>query len=330
MKAAVSERYGPPEVVEIRDVAKPVPGASEVLVRIHATTVSRSDCDMRRGHPFFIRALTGLFRPKNTILGMDFAGEVEAVGAGVTSFAAGDRVFGLSPDSYGAHAEYLIMAEKGPIVVLPAGLGYAEAVLCEGAWYANTYLEEFNPKPGQSILIYGASGAIGTAAVQLAKARGMEVTAVASTQHMDLVKALGADHAVDYTARDFTAIGRRFDFVLDAVGKTSYFECRPLLKPTGRFSATDLGPWWQNIWLPIWMSVTGSRRVSFPMPKCSKALIEFIRTLMDAGQLRAVIDRNYRLDDILEAYRYVETAKKTGIVVIDVVPDDNERPSALR
>lgn len=330
MKAAVSERYGPPEVVEIRDVAEPMPGAGEVVVKIHATTVSRSDCGMRRGHPFFIRALTGLFRPKNRILGMDFAGEVDAVGAGVTSFAPGDRVFGLSPDGYGAHAEYLSMAEKGPIAAMPAGLRYVEAVLCEGAWYANTYLEAFNPKPGQSILIYGASGAIGTAAVQLAKARGAEVTAVVSTQHMDLVKELGADHAVDYTAEDFTAIGRTFDFVLDAVGKTSYFECLPLLKPQGRFSATDLGPWWQNIWLPIWMSVTGSRRVIFPMPNCSKALIEFIKTLMDAGQLRAVIDRSYRLDDIVEAYRYVETAKKTGIVVIEMVPDDGGASAGSR
>jgi NADPH:quinone reductase-like Zn-dependent oxidoreductase len=323
MKAAVSTRYGPPKVVKICEVAKPAPGAGDVLVRVHATTVSRSDCGMRRGHPFFIRALTGLFRPRNTILGMDFAGEVEAVGAGVTSFAPGDRVFGLSPDSYGAHAEYLCVPEKGPIAAMPAGLDHAEAVLCEGAWYANTYLEDFDLRPGQSILIYGASGAIGTAAVQLAKARGAEVTAVASTQHMDLVKTLGADHAVDYTAGDFTAIGQTYDFVLDAVGKTSYFECRPLLKPDGRFSATDLGPAWQNIWLPIWMSMTGRRRVTFPMPNCSKALIEFIRTRMETGELRAVIDRRYRLDDIVEAYRYVETAKKTGIVVIEMTADDS-------
>lgn len=328
MKAAVSLRYGPPEVVEIRDVAKPEPGAGEVLVKVHATTVSRSDCGMRRGHPFFIRLVTGLFRPRNTILGMDFAGEVEAIGAGVTLFKPGDRVFGLSPDGYGAHAEYLCVSETGPVADMPTGLRFAESVLCEGAWYANTYLEDFAVRPGQSILIYGASGAIGTAAVQLAKARDAEVTAVVSTQHMELVKALGADHAVDYTAEDFTAVGRTFDFVFDAVGKTSYFECRPLLKPRGRFSATDLGPWWQNVWLPVWMSVTGSRRVTFPMPKCSKAVVDFIRTHMDSGQLRAVIDRSYRLDDIVEAYRYVETAKKTGIVVIEMLPDEGRMASA--
>lgn len=327
MKAAVNERYGPPGGVEICDIPKPEPSAGEVLVKVHATTVSRTDCGMRRGHPFFIRAFSGLLRPKITVLGMDFAGAVEAAGSGVKSFKPGDRVFGLSPDSYGAHAEYLCVPENGPIATMPATLRYAEAVLCEGAWYANTYLHDFNLKPGHSILIYGASGAIGTAAVQLAKSYGAEVTAVASAEHMDLVRSLGADHAVDYTAGDFTKIDRTYDFVLDAVGKTSFFECRPLLKPDGRFSATDLGPWWQNMWLPIWMSIKGSRRVTFPMPKCSKAVIEFIKARIEAGELRAVIDRVCRLDDIVETYRYVETAKKTGIVVIQVIPDDGFRPS---
>ncbi len=174
MKAVINARYGSPAVLEIRQVPKPEPKAGEVLIRVHATTVSRTDCGMLRPHPFFVRFFAGLRRPKRTILGMDFAGEVEAVGAGVTSFKPGDRVFGVSPDLYGAHAEYLCVPEKGAIAAMPAGMRFGEAVVCEGAWYADMYLQAFRLKPGQRILVYGASGAIGTAAVQLAKSPGAE------------------------------------------------------------------------------------------------------------------------------------------------------------
>lgn len=317
MKAAVNTRYGSPDVVTIKEVATPKPGAGEVLVEVHATTVSRSDCGMLHGHPFFLRAMTGLFRPKVNILGMDFAGVVVEAGADVTSFRPGDRIFGLSPDRYGAHAYYLCVAETGPVAVMPDGADFREVVLCEGAWYANTFLEDFGIGPGHRILVYGASGAIGTAAVQLAKSRGADVTAVAAGRHLDLLRSLGADRVIDYTAENFTGIGETFDFVLDAVGKTSYFACRPLLKPEGRFSATDLGPWWQNMWLPMWFGAIGSKRVAFPMPKASKALVEFLKARIEAGELRAVIDRVYPFEEIVDAYRYVETAQKTGIVVID-------------
>lgn len=321
MKAAVSARYGSPDVLEIRQVTKPEPKHDEVLVRVHATTVTRTDCGMLRPHPFFIRLVSGLFRPKLTVLGMDFAGTVEAVGGGVTSFKPGDRVFGMSPDTFGAHAEYLCLPEDGQIATLPAGMRFDEAVICEGAWYADTYMKKFGLEPGDRILIYGGSGAIGVAAVQLAKACGAEVTAVVATRHLDLVKSLGADHAIDYTAQDFTKIGARFDFVFDAVGKTSYFQCRGLLKPDGVFSATDLGPWSQNLWLGPWFSLTGSKRVIFPMPRTSRAFMGYVRNLMETGALRAVVDRHYRLEAIVEAYHYVETAQKTGIVVITVSPD---------
>ena len=243
MRAAVNTRYGPPDVLAIRQVPKPEPEAGEVLIRVHATTVSRTDCGMRRPHPWFVRLVAGLLRPKLTILGMDFAGEVEAVGAGVTMFKPGDRVFGLSPDVYGAHAEFLCLPEKAAIATMPAGAAFGEAVVCEGAWYADTNLQAFGLKAGHSILIYGASGAIGTAAVQLAKSYGAKVTAVVATRHLDLVRSLGADRAIDYTAQDFTQIDETFDFVFDAVGKTTYFRCRQLLKPKGIFAATDLGPW---------------------------------------------------------------------------------------
>jgi NADPH:quinone reductase-like Zn-dependent oxidoreductase len=275
---------------------------------------------MRRPHPWFVRLVAGLLRPKLTILGMDFAGEVDTVGAGVTTFKPGDRVFGLSPDVYGAHAECLCLPETAPMAAMPAGTRFGEAVVCEGAWYADTNLQAFGLKPGNNILIYGASGAIGSAAVQLAKSYGAKVTAVVATRHLDLARSLGADRAVDYTAQDFTQIGETFDAVFDAVGKTSFFRCRRLLKPKGVFAATDLGPWCQNPLLTLLSAITGSRRVIFPLPQSSKAkaFVEFLKTRMEAGKFRPVIDREYPLEAIADAYRYVETEQKTGIVVIKV------------
>ena len=322
MKAAINARYGSPDVLEIRQVPKPQPKTGELLVSIHATTVSRTDCGMLRPHPFFVRLGAGLLRPKLVILGMDFAGVVEAVGAGVNAFKPGDRVFGLSPDTYGAHAEYLCVPEKSTIAAMPSGLSFSEAVVCEGAWYADTYLQAFHLGPGHKILIYGASGAIGTAAVQLARSYGAKVTAVVATRHLELVRSLGADRVVDYTAEDFTQIGETFDFVFDAVGKTSYFRCRRLLKAKAVFAATDLGPWGQNPLLAIWSMITGSHRVIFPLPSSGKAraFVELLKTRMEAGEFRAVIDRAYPLEAIANAYRYVESEQKTGIVVINVRP----------
>jgi NADPH:quinone reductase-like Zn-dependent oxidoreductase len=318
MRAAVNTRYGSPEVVEIRDVPKPRPAPDEVLVRVGASTVSRTDCGYLRAHPFFMRALTGLRRPKSTILGMDFAGEVEAVGAAVRSFAPGDRVFGLTPGDHGGHAEYVCVPEDGATAIMPSGLRFFEAVVCEGALYANTNLQGFGLRPGHTILIYGASGAIGVAAVQLAKSYGAEVTAVVATQHLDLARSLGADQVIDYTAQDFTKIGQTFDFVFDAVGKASYLRLRGLLKPGGSFTATDLGPHDENLFLLMWSGIARNKRIIFPLPKSSKALVEFVKARMEAGEFRAVVDRRYPLEQIRDAYRYVESGRKTGIVVIDV------------
>ena len=318
MKAVVNERYGSPDVLEIRQVPKPEPKAGEVLVKIYATTVSRTDCGNLRAHPFFARLVTGLFRPKRTILGMDFAGTVEAVGPGISSFKPGARVFGMSPDEYGGHAEFFCVPEAGNIAAMPVGLRFDEVVVCEGAWYADSSLKKLGLNSGHNILIYGASGAIGTAAVQLAKSYGAEVTAVVATQHLDLVKSLGADRVIDYTVEDFTKVGESFDFVFDAVGKTTFFRCRKLLNPGGIFATTDLGPWGQNILLMIWSSITGSNRVVIPLPKNSSSFVKSLKARMEAGEFRAVVDREYPLEDIADAYRYVETEQKTGIVVISV------------
>ena len=323
MRAAINTRYGPPDVIRVLDVPKPQPKADEVLVRVHATTVNRTDCGMLRAHPFFIRAFTGPIRPKRTIRGMDFAGTVEAVGTEVTSFRPGDRVFGLAPDDSGAHADYLAVPETDAIATMPAGLRFDEAVVCEGAWYADTYLKQFGLKAGRSILIYGASGAIGTSAVQLAKANGAAVTAVVPARHLELARALGADHVIDYTAEDFAEIGETFDCVFDAVGKTTYFTCKPLLKPSGMFAATDLGPWGQNVFLALWSAITGSKRVIFPLPNDRKSFVDFLKGRMEAGQFRAVIDRAYPLDAIVDAYRYVLSEQKAGIVVVTVAAEAN-------
>lgn len=318
MKAVLSDRYGSPDVLRIVDLPRPEPKANEVQIKVHATTVNRTDDGMLRPHPFFIRFASGLLRPKNTILGMDFAGEVESVGTEVTSFRQGDRVFGMSPDHFGAHAEFLCVPENGQIARMPSGVCFDEAVVCEGAWYANSCLKALGLRHGQKTLIYGASGAIGTAAVQLAKFYGAEVTAVVSTRHLDLATNIGADHVIDYTTEDFTKIGETFDGVFDAVGKTTFFKCRRLMKPNARYATTDLGPWWQNLFLPSWSSITGMNRVVLPFPKCIDGFVEFLKARIEAGEFSAVIDRRFPLEKIADAYRYVETGHKTGIVVIYV------------
>ena len=316
MKAVTLRRYGAPDRLGLCDLPVPSPAAGEIRVRVHATTVTRTDTATLRGHPFFARAMTGLLRPRMRTLGMDFAGVVDRLGDGVSAFRPGDRVFGLLPDVFGAHAQYLCMPARGAVAAIPEPLRFDQAVVAEGAWYASASTQRL--RPGQRCLIYGASGAIGTAAVQLAKARGAEVTAVVRHRHLDLPGPLGADRVVDCEAQDFTAIGETFDLVLDAVGKTSWFACRPLLKPGGTFAATDLGPFWSNLLLGAWFGLTGRRTVGVPFPKDAPGFVRQLAALMADGRFRGVFDRSYPLSDIVAAFRYVETGRKTGIVVVHV------------
>lgn len=316
MKAAVFHRYGPPETLSLREVPVPRPSAGEIRVRVHATTVGRTDTATLRAHPFFARAMTGLLRPKMRTLGMDFAGVVDALGDGVIAFQPGDRVFGLSPEQFGAHAEYLCVPAGGAVACIPGDLRFDEAVVGEGAWYADSTTRLL--REGQRCLVYGASGAIGTAAVQLAKAQGAEVTAVVGRRHLDLAGRLGADRVLNYEEEDFTAIGETFDLVLDAVGKTSWFACRPLLRKDAIFAATDLGPGWSNLFLGAWFGMTGSRRVRVPFPEDAPGFVRKLAGLIADRRFRGVFDRSYPLADIVEAFRYVEKGQKTGIVVIDV------------
>ena len=316
MKAVVFHQYGPPQKLSVGQVPVPAPAPGEILVRIHATTVNRTDTATLRAHPFFARAMTGLLRPKMQTLGMDFAGTVEALGDGVTAFQLSDRVFGISPDMFGAHAEFLRLPADGMVAHIPENLRFDEAVVGEGAWYASSTTGLLCE--GQRCLIYGASGAIGTAAVQLAKSRGVEVTAVVGQRHLLLAERLGADRIINSEKEDFTQIGEAFDLVFDAVGKTSWFACRKLLNKNGIFTATDLGPYWSNILLGLWCTITGSRRVRIPFPQVSPEFIRHLATLMAEGRFKGVFDRSYPLEDIVEAFRYVETGQKTGIVVINI------------
>ena len=321
MKAATIARYGSPGVVEVRDVPPPMPGPGEVLVRVHATTVNRTDCGELL-HPTLVRLLTGGGRSRRKILGLDFAGIVEAVGTSVSGFRPGDRVYGMCPfRNDGAQAEYFCMAETGPIAQMPSNLRFDQAVVCEGAFYARPIIEHFALKPGQTILIYGASGAIGTAALQFAKDRGAEVVAVVAGRHRELMRSLGANLVVDYMTDEFDRLGRNFDFVLDAVGKLGIRRWRRWLKPGGVFAATDRGPWSQNLLFVLWSKVTGSGRVVIPLakPGSGQAFVNDLRDTIEAGRYIPVIDRRYPLEAIADAYRYVQTGEKAGIVVIDVV-----------
>jgi len=310
-------------VVRIAEVDKPTPGDGEVLVQVHATTVNRTDCGFRAAKPWIVRFFSGLLRPKATILGTEFAGEVEAVGDGVSSFEVGDSVFGFSEDRFGAHAEYLAFPEDGAIATIPDGMSFVEAAAStEGSHYALSGIRKSKIGSGQRVLINGATGAIGSAAVQLLKDLGATVTAVCDREHVELVRGLGADRVIDRAAEDFTKDAQTYDVVLDAVGKSSFGRCRRLLERRGIYLSSDLGPYNLNPILALVTPLFGRRRVMFPIPpKHDRDEMIHLKGLIESGAFRPVVDRRYPLDDIVEAYRYVETGQKIGNVVIDVVGD---------
>jgi NADPH:quinone reductase-like Zn-dependent oxidoreductase len=317
MKAIVHTKYGPPEVLQLKEVPKPTPKGNEVLIKIHATTVNRTDSALRKAEPFISRFVTGLIRPKKTILGTEFAGEIEVVGKDITSFQVGDKVFGFSGSDFGAHAEYMTMPEEGSLTTMPANMTYEEAApSTEGAHYALSFIRKAKLQSGQRVLINGASGAIGSAAVQLTKHFGADVTAVCNTKNVALVKSLGADRVLDYTKEDFTKDDQIYDAVFDTVGKSSFRRCKPLLKPGGIYISSELGYMAQNPILALVTPIIGKKKVMFPIPKPCDENLALFKELIEAGKFRGVIDRCYPLEEIVEAYKYVETGQKTGSVVI--------------
>ena len=324
MRAVVYDRYGPPDVLRLEDVERPIPKEDEVLVKIHATAVTRADCATREANrrsglavTLLSRVISGLRRPKQRILGSELAGEVEAVGAAVNEFAVGDHVFGSSGFRFGAYAEFICMRESARIAHKPTGMSFEEAAaVCDGGLNALWCLRLADLRKGQRILIYGASGAIGTAGVQLAKYFGADVTAVCNTKNLELVTSLGADKVVDYTQEDFTKNGQTYDVIFDAVGKHSFRRCRGSLKLGGSYLATD---GFQNLMLALWTSRIGDKKVLFSIPpRYTKKDVLFLKELIEAGRYRAVIDRCYPLEDVVDAARYVETEQKTGNVVLTI------------
>jgi NADPH:quinone reductase-like Zn-dependent oxidoreductase len=315
MKAIVHDRYGPPDVLRIEDVERPVPREGEVLVKVRATTVTRSDAAWRAAHPFFSRFFTGVRRPKQRILGTEFAGEVEAVGDGVTEFRVGDRVFGAS--IFRAHAEFVRVKESGPIAHMPAGATFEEAAASSDG--PILVLNGFSPVtvgPGTKMLVYGASGSMGTAGVQLAKHFGAEVTAVCDTRHVEIVRSLGADDVIDYTREDFRKNGVEYDFIFDAVGKHRFTRCKDSLKPGGAYLPTD---GYTNFAMALWSRWFGDKKVRINLPpRYKKEYVLLVKQLIEAGEYRPVIDRTYPFEDVVEATRYVETGQKTGNVVMIV------------
>ena len=317
MRAVVYDRYGPPDVLRLEEVKRPDPKEDEVLVRIHATTVNRTDCGLRSAEYFISRFLTGLRRPKRKILGMELAGEVDAVGAAVTEFEVGDHVFGVN--GFGAHAEFVCMRESAALAHKPAEMTFEEAAaVCDGASLALACLRKADLRKGRSILIYGASGSVGTAGVQLAKYFGADVTAVCNTKNVELVASLGADRVIDYTKEDFTKNGETYDVIFDAVGKHSFRRCRRSLKPGGIYIETDLGFLWHVPALALLTRWIGDKRVTLGITRYTKKDVLVLKELIEAGNYRAVIDRYYPLEDVIEATKYVETEQKTGNVVLTI------------
>lgn len=319
LKAIVYKKYGPPQVAELAEVTKPVPKKNEVLVRVYASTVNRTDAGYRSAQYFISRFFTGLLKPKNQILGSEFAGCVEEIGDEVTLFKKGDRVFGFKDINAGGHAEFLTIAETDAVSLIPNELSYiAAAPIAEGAHYALGDIRAAGVTEGQLVLVNGATGAIGSAAVQLLKSFGAIVTATCAGKNKDLVKSLGADYIIDYDIADFTKSGLEFDFIFDAVGKSSFKKCKPLLRSRGIYISTELGKYSANIFLALTTPIFKRKKVLFPLPKMDKEVIQFLGDLVEKGSFLPVIDSVYRMEQIVEAYTYVDSRQKVGNVVLQI------------
>ncbi len=317
MKAIIYIKYGSPDVLELAEIDTPNPNETEVLVKVRATTVNRTDSGLLRAKPFVVRFITGLFKPKRQILGTVFAGEIEAVGKSVTKFNIGDRVFGLNDEGLCAHAEYLTISQNDALALIPENTTDQQAAASlEGAHYAYNFINKVSIKPGDRILVNGATGAIGSAMVSLLKYFEADVTAVCEGTHAELVRSLGARTIIDYSNEDFTKSGKTFQYVFDAVGKSSFGKCKSLLVSGGVYMSSELGPRNENIYLPLTTALFANKKVKFPFPLQRLRTVLLIKKLFEEGKFNAVIDREYSLSQIPEAYRYVEQGGKIGNVIV--------------
>jgi NADPH:quinone reductase-like Zn-dependent oxidoreductase len=321
MKAIVWTRYGPPDVLQFQEVEKPTPKDNEVLIKVHATTVTAGDCETRRfNFPILfwllLRLYLGIWKPRVKILGQELAGEIEAVGNKVTQFKKGDQVFAATLGRFGAYAEYICLPETY-VVLKPANMTYEEAAtIPTGGINGLHFLRKANVQPGESILINGAGGSIGTYAVQMAKVFGAEVTCVDSARKLEILRSIGADQVIDYTQEDFTTSGKTYDVIIDVVGKSSFSGSVKSLKPNGRYVLGNASL--SGMIRGLWTSMTTDKKVAFELAKYRTEDYMFLTKLIEAGEIKSIIDKRYPLEQIPEAHSYVEKGYKTGNVVITV------------
>ena len=321
MKAIVNITYGPAEVSQLTLVPKPVPKANEVLVKVHVSTINRTDTGFRSAEYVISRFWSGLLKPKNPISGCEFAGEITDVGESVNRFKKGDKVFGFTTSNFGAHAQYLAVAEDSPVALMPDVFSYAQAApLTEGAHYALNYIRAAKIKEGSDVLVYGATGAIGSAAIQLLKYFGAKVTATCASDKIDVVRKLGADHIINFEKEKYYEKKHQYDLVLDAVGKSSFKEAAKVLKPKGVYTSTELGPYAQNVLFALITPLSGGKKVLFPIPDLTQADVHWIRSLAEQGKFIPLIDRQFTMDEFVAGSRYVESGKKTGNVLLMIDP----------
>lgn len=320
MKAILYKKYGAPDVLEVCEVEKPEPKDNEVLIKIHGTTVTTADCMMRRGDTFLSRIILGFCKPKTKyqILGTEFSGEIESIGNKVTRFKQGDRVYGFRGFGTGCYAEYKCMSEKGSLAQMPDNISFEEAVsFVDGATTALFFLKDkANIQSGHKVLVNGASGSIGTFAIQLAKYFGAEVTGVCSSKNVELVKSLGADKVIDYTLNDFTNSSETYDIIFDTISKSSFAQCKNVLKENGKYVVTVMSL--LRVFQSLWTRFIGNKKVIFSMSLNKTNALKFIKNLIEEGKLKSIIDRDYSLEQLSEAHKYVETGHKKGNVVIKV------------
>lgn len=325
MRAVIYENYGQPEVLQIKEVEKPKPTDNELLIKVKATSVNRTDCANLTAKPFIMRFSFGLFKPRIQIGGTEFAGEVVEKGKNVTQFDIGDKIFGFDDSILSSYAEYLTIGEDKGMALMPDNISFEQAaVSSEGVHYGFNFINKVDLKPGDKVLVNGASGGIGSATVQMLHYHGAVVTAVCNTKNVELVRSLGASKVIDYLKEDFTQLDDQFDYVFDSVGKSSYGKCKRIMKPGAVYISSELGKGSQNIFLALLSAIFGSlpgqagRKVGFPYPPNIRRSVLFIKKLIEEGKFKPVIDRTYLLEEIADAFSFVLTGQKTGNVVVKV------------
>jgi NADPH:quinone reductase-like Zn-dependent oxidoreductase len=325
MNAIIWTKYGNEEVLELREVPIPKMGTNDILVKVKAASVNRTDCAMLTARMFIMRLQTGLFGPKIPVLGTEFSGIVEKVGEGVTQYQEGDKVFGFNDEGVQAQAEFLVISENKPMAKMPENITFIEAATSlEGAHYGINFINKVPIKQGSKILVNGGTGGIGSAIIQLLKNKDVTITATCRSEHFSIIESLGAHKVIDYTTDDFTLLEEKFDYVFDAVGKSSFSRCKPIMKPKATYISSELGPHFENPFLAIISPVVNGKRVKFPLPLNKKASVKLMRDLLYRGDFKPLIDRTYPLAKTAEAYNYVLQGLKVGNVGIEI--DGSELP----